>query len=341
MEMPLVTIGIPVYKRLRFLPQAVQSVAAQDYQNIELIVSDNGVNGSAIPELVGQYYTRPYRFRQNPATINVTLHFNQIVQEATGDYVVLLGDDDEISPNFVSDLVGVVQRHPEIPVVISKQDFMDEEGRTFRTSSDNVPELLSGEEFIKAWCRGTYGWLTFSTVLMKTSEVRHCGGFVVIPTGNGDENALMIKMALDHSIGVSARSMVRKRQYPTSLGYSCSYPELTNAARHFIRFLDTDDTLRDYAKRNTGQWSELRGLVVDSFWKMCYGRWMDLYRGRLSTLQWVAVSLTMPWIPAYYRTVARTLLQELKFAVLTSLKDRFPWIKKLFQVFRKMRLDHQ
>ena len=47
-------IGIHVYKRLQFLPQAVQSGAAQDYENVELIVSDNGVNGSAIPELVGQ-----------------------------------------------------------------------------------------------------------------------------------------------------------------------------------------------------------------------------------------------------------------------------------------------
>ena len=50
----LVTIGIPVYKRLQFLPQAVQYGVAQDYENVELIVSDNGVNGSAIPELVGQ-----------------------------------------------------------------------------------------------------------------------------------------------------------------------------------------------------------------------------------------------------------------------------------------------
>lgn len=339
MKIPLVTVGIPVYKRLRFLPEAVQSVAAQDYQNIELIVSDNGVNGTAVSELVGQYYKRPYRFRQNPSTINATLHYNQIVHEATGDYVVLLGDDDEISPNFVSDLVGVVQRHPDISVAIPKQEQMDEEGRTFRSSSDSVPEFLSGEEFIKAWCRGTYGWLTFSTVLMKTSEVRRCGGFFVIPTGNGDEDALLIKMALDHSIGVSARSMVRKRQYPTSLGYSCSYPELTDAVRHFIRFLDTDDILRDYAKRSQDQWRELRGLIVEMLWKVCYSRWKDLYRSRLSSLQWAAVSLSMPWIPAYYSTVGRTLWEESKFAVFTSIKRRLPWLEKVSRSLHKVRVE--
>jgi len=339
--MPLVTVGIPVYKRLRFLREAVQSVAAQDYQNIELIVSDNGVNGTAIPELVGQYYKRPYRFRQNPSTINATLHYNQIVHEATGDYVVLLGDDDEVSPNFISDLVGVVQRHPDITVAIPKQEQMDEEGRTFRASFDSVPELLSGEEFIKAWCCGTYGWLTFSTVLMKTAEVRRYGGFVVIPTGNGDEDALLIKMVLDHSVGVSTRSTVRKRQYPTSLGYSCSYPELTDAARHFIRFLDTDDILRGYARRNPGQWRGLRGLIVEMLWKICYGRWKDLYRTRLSPFQWAAVSLSMPWIPAYYGTIGRTLWEEFKFVVFASIKRRFPCIEKLSRSLHKVRVERQ
>lgn len=285
MQAPLVTIGIPVYNRLRFLPQAVQSVEAQDYQNIELIVSDNGVNGGSIPEIVGKYYKRPYRFRQNLSTINSTLHWNQLVEAATGDYFIMLGDDDEISPNFVSDLVGAAQQYPEITVVIPRQEQMDEEGRTLRTSSEMVPELLSGEEFIEAWCRGTYGWLTFSTILMKTSEIRRCGGYVVIPTGNADEDALLIKMALNHSIGVSPRSIIRKRQHPTSLGYCCTYPELTEGARAFIRFLDTDDILCDYAKHNVKRWRMLRGLIVEMLWKMCYGRWNDMYRSRLSLLK--------------------------------------------------------
>lgn len=329
MEMPLVTIGIPVYKRLRFLPQALQSVADQDYPNIELIVSDNGGGGTAIPELVGQYYKRPYRFRQNPSAVNITLHFNQIMQEATGDYIVMLGDDDEISPNFVSDLVSVAQRYPNIPVVIPKQEQMDEEGRIFGASLDNVPELLSGEKFIEAWCRGTYKWMTFSTILIKTTEAQRCGWYPVIPTGNGDEDAFLIKVVLDHSVGLSARSSVRKREYPTSSGYSCPYPELTDAARHFIRFLDTDDLLQAYAKRNTQQWQELRELIVEMLWKTCYWRWKSLYRSRLPSAQWVAVALSMPWIPAYYRTVAQAIWEESKFALFTGVKRRFPWLQKL------------
>ena len=37
-------------------------------------------------------------------------HFNQLVQEATGEYFVLLCDDDQISANFVTELVAVLER---------------------------------------------------------------------------------------------------------------------------------------------------------------------------------------------------------------------------------------
>ena len=47
-----VTVAIPVYKRLTYVAQAIQSVAAQDYPAIELIVSDNGCNGDAVINLV-------------------------------------------------------------------------------------------------------------------------------------------------------------------------------------------------------------------------------------------------------------------------------------------------
>ncbi len=53
---PRVTIAIPVYKRLRFLPQCLQSIAEQDYPEIELLVSDNGENGQELRELVAEHY---------------------------------------------------------------------------------------------------------------------------------------------------------------------------------------------------------------------------------------------------------------------------------------------
>src|SRR5688500_1617447 len=109
----LVTIGIPVYKRLEYLPNVLRIVGAQDYPNIDLLVSDNGLNGTAVQDTVVKHYPKPYRFRQNAATVSGSNHWTQLIENANGEYFVLLADDDEITPNFVSTLVRLLEKHPE------------------------------------------------------------------------------------------------------------------------------------------------------------------------------------------------------------------------------------
>ena len=98
----LVTIGVPIYKRLDYLPNVLSKVAAQDHPNIDLLVSDNGMNGTKVSDIVKQHYSQPFRFRQNPETVGPSHHFNQIIHNALGEYVVLLADDDEIVQAVVS-----------------------------------------------------------------------------------------------------------------------------------------------------------------------------------------------------------------------------------------------
>ena len=106
----LVTIGVPVYKRLGFLPNVLRSVSEQNYPAIELIVSDNGLNGGEVPQLVRRHYSKPFKFRQSPFIVSMPTHFNQIIQRASGKYFMILCDDDEISPNFVSEMAALLAR---------------------------------------------------------------------------------------------------------------------------------------------------------------------------------------------------------------------------------------
>src|SRR3989304_3937487 len=139
----LVTIAIPVYKRLEYLPHVLDIVRSQDYPALELIVSDNGMNACSVREIVDQHYPKQYKFRQNACTVDVSTHFNQLIAEASGDYFVLLCDDDEISPNYISELVSVLDRHPQATVALSRQEIMDENGAILRGSKDPLPTIVS------------------------------------------------------------------------------------------------------------------------------------------------------------------------------------------------------
>jgi hypothetical protein len=63
---------------------------------------------------------------------------------------MLLCDDDEISPNYVSELVGLLEHNPQASIALSRQEIIDESGVTVRGSSVNLPPLLSGPDLIRA-----------------------------------------------------------------------------------------------------------------------------------------------------------------------------------------------
>jgi glycosyltransferase involved in cell wall biosynthesis len=305
----LVTIALPIYKRLEYLQHVLGIVAAQDYPDIELLVSDNGMNGTRVREIVETCYPRPYRFRQNPETVNITQHFNQLMAEATGEYFVILCDDDEISSNYVSELVASLDAYPDASVAIARQEMLDKDGVVVRKSSETMPPVLSGEEFISAtWTDYAYGMEMVGTYLVRTEKLRACGGY----PGTGIDNALLLKLVLGRSVGLNSQCAFRWRLDDASFGWSVSAAELALASREFLDFLDTDPVIREYALAFPEQWRRIKGSLVKMAWQTYLERWDGIYRGRLSWLPWVKSAFAMPFIPDYYKMIARHLYADAK-----------------------------
>lgn len=332
---PRVTIGIPVYKRLEYLHQALAAVHAQDYPEIECLVSDNGMNGTKVADLVARHYPRPYRFRQNAETVLPSEHFNQIVQEASGKYFILLHDDDDMSPNFVSELVALLERHPSAFVAISRQEAVDPEGRVLGRSAETVPEVLSGEEFVKAWCNYTYRFEAFATILSRTEEIKVCGGYPSFPIGNGGENgiddALLLKLCLGRTVAFSSGCLLRKRTYGASMGFSCNYWGHVQWSRHFLTFLNSDPVLLRYALLHPDRYREAKRLMVKMIWETNYHRWSTMYRERETPGEWMRSAFAMPFIKDYYVRVIETLGYAFKAAAFRRVKRLFPWAHRFYR----------
>jgi glycosyltransferase involved in cell wall biosynthesis len=304
----LVTIGLPIYKRLEYLPGVLGVIAIQDYPNIELLVSDNGMNGPKVREIVERHYSRPFKFRQNVSTVGLSKHFNQIVNAASGDYFLMLADDDELSPNYVSELVNQLERYPQASVALAKQELINENGIKIDESDEKVPELLSGPDLIRdVWSFYKYHFTCFATFLAKTQQIKECGGYPEFRKGSHNDNALLIKLSLDSYIAFSPKCAFRWRFYDTSHGWSLSIWDLAADTREFLRFLERDPTISKFASAHPAQWRELKTILVQMAWGTYFGRWNDIYKDRLSAWEWLITAFAMPPIPAYYKNVALTL----------------------------------
>jgi len=305
----VVTIGVPVYKRLGFLANVLRSIGEQDYPAIEVIVSDNGLNGEELPELVHGHYPKPFRFRRNRSISSMPTHFNQIIDEASGKYFMILCDDDEISPNFIGEMTGLLNRYPQASVALSRQEIMDESGKTIRVSNDRLPGLVSGPEFVEGlWRTSQYGFAGLASFFSRTADLKACGGYPEFWKGHSHDDALVVKLCVDSYVAMSAAAAFRFRVYEASHGLSITIEDVARATRELLDFVNSDPKLQQFASVHPAEWRQVKDIVDRMNWGCYYERWNGLYRQRLSFAAWLKAAFALPFIPGYYGAVSRSLM---------------------------------
>jgi glycosyltransferase involved in cell wall biosynthesis len=304
----LVTIGLPIYKRLEYLPHVLKVIEQQDYPAIELLVSDNGVNGDTVRRIVQEHYSRPFRFRQNPLTVEMVEHFNQLVDEALGEYFLLLCDDDEISANFISELVARLDANPNAAIAFSGQEVIDPSGRILQVSAPALPDVMSGTDFILAtWQRYQFGFKSVSAYLARTAAMRAVGAYPCFTKGTHEDDAMVVMLALGGDVVLSSRCVWRNRLYESSHGMAIDIKYLAAATREFIEFLDADATIARFAAARSREWKQLKRCLRRMAWQTYHSRWKTMYKKRMSRLSWARAAFALPFIPEYYESVLRAL----------------------------------
>ncbi|CAN5611468.1 glycosyltransferase family 2 protein [soil metagenome] len=124
----LVSIIIPTFDRPRYLQEAIESALAQTYSEIEVLVFDNGTLDETLA--IGEEAARRderVRFRRNERNLGMSGNFNALAAAARGEFLVAIGDDDRLLPEFVARLVAAMT--PEVRVAFSNHYLIDCEGR--------------------------------------------------------------------------------------------------------------------------------------------------------------------------------------------------------------------
>jgi glycosyltransferase involved in cell wall biosynthesis len=115
-ENPLVSVIIPSYNSRRWIARAIDSVMAQTYKNIEIIVVDDGSADETrefIRENYGSNDRVRYLFQPNSG---VSRARNQGIEQAKGDLISFLDADDWLLPEKVARQVEFLRAHPEYQI---------------------------------------------------------------------------------------------------------------------------------------------------------------------------------------------------------------------------------
>ena len=241
--MPSVTLAVATLNRPDYLQETLSSVMAQDYPNLDILVSDNGSRDET-PALAQSLLKdeRRARFRRNHTTAPQHAHFTQCLREARGEFFILLSDDDWISPNFVSALVSVATRYPDVTVVVPSNATIDECGEVIEEFAKPPNDVFDGFEFVSNWlyCRPPRLFVNVVTVLLRTETISRFGGYQDLAGGRNVDNLLFLQCALSGRVGFSREALFRWRAYGGSYGAASTPHQVSECSRQFLQHLESD-----------------------------------------------------------------------------------------------------
>ena len=150
---PLISIAMPVYNvEIKWLEKCIDSVINQTYDNWELCISDDASTDPKIKKCLEAYEKKEPRikvvFRKENG--HISLATNSALEIATGEFIALLDNDDELPPHALFEVVKVLNERPELDVIYSDEDKIDAEGNRFdpHFKADWSPDTLMGNNYI-------------------------------------------------------------------------------------------------------------------------------------------------------------------------------------------------
>jgi glycosyltransferase involved in cell wall biosynthesis len=129
MQEPLISIILPVYNRLEYLSQAIDSVLNQTYKNWELIIADDASDDNTKKFLNRYDQFSNIKIYSNPQNLGLFPNLNLAIRQSQGEYILLLCTDDFLLPECLHSSLSLLETNQDTGLVLSAFKAVDAEGR--------------------------------------------------------------------------------------------------------------------------------------------------------------------------------------------------------------------
>lgn len=144
-EVPLVSIGIPVYNGDNYLAEALDSILAQTFRDFEVVIADNASTDRT--EAICREYaeTDPrIRYYRQPQNLGAAPNYNDVFRRSLGEYFKWSAHDDLIEASFLEQCVAVLDAQADYVVAFTMFGSIDSKG-THIGAGDACPGLSSDD----------------------------------------------------------------------------------------------------------------------------------------------------------------------------------------------------
>ncbi|MBF2066608.1 MAG: glycosyltransferase family 2 protein [Calothrix sp. C42_A2020_038] len=171
----LITIAIPTYNRLNYLKEAVASALAQTYPHIEVIIGQdptpNGLDQSIqVWSQMCVSQNSKVRYQFNSHNLGLAGNWNALADAAKGEYLIIIGDDDRLLPNFVETLMSVA--NSDTLVIFSNHYIINSQGKRLEQKSYEWTERYHRDLIPNGKVIEPEKWVWQNSIPMSASLIR-------------------------------------------------------------------------------------------------------------------------------------------------------------------------
>jgi len=269
--LPKVSVIIPNYNHARFLPQRIDSVLQQTYQDFEVILMDDCSPDNSV-EILKSYAEKDGRIRLalNEKNSGSTFaQWNKGVSLAKGEYVWIAESDDYCEPTLLETLVALLDKNPNVGIAFAQSTIVDENSEAINSFNENYKFIFKSKrwesDFIENGKSECANYLIFSNTipnasgaLMRKSVYLESGGAEMGWRLNGDW-FFYVKMLLRSDLAYSAKPLNYFRQHTQTQRHKANedhvvYDEIIHTVDFITANVDVDPEKLRKAYKNIAEW---------------------------------------------------------------------------------------
>lgn len=207
------------YKRPEFIHEAIQSILAQDYNNFELIISENTPDDTVVKQL-DEYLkdSRVQLIKRSPSLASLE-HFNTILAEADKyEYVMLFHDDDILMPQAFKKMMQTLENNITATAVACNALIIKNKEHTNTLLSPGLKkntEIKTQSELINRYILRSLSHTPFPSYIYRTNYLQN---LKLDPTDGGkySDVSFLIKLIKNGSFIWIAEPLMKYRQHSSN-----------------------------------------------------------------------------------------------------------------------------
>ena len=146
----------------------------ETYQNIQILVSDN-CSSDHTEALVHGFQDPRIAYVKHPQNIGAIRNYNFCLEQAQGEFFLLLHDDDLIDKDFIESCMKVVPASGEVGIIQTGVRVIDDHGHEIH-AQNNRGTKDSTKSYFLDWFSNRSAWYLCNT-LFNTKRLKELGGF--------------------------------------------------------------------------------------------------------------------------------------------------------------------